>query len=90
MDGKGNSKTSRTARQISKRRAPDVPTVGGTRFHDMLSPEDQNALSAIGSVDTFPTAGMQIFREGESAQNLYAIASGMVRIFRHLEKAAFV
>jgi len=85
MGGKSDDRASETALKIVQPGTPDVPMVSGTRFTDILGVADQKALNAIGSVDTFPDAGMPIFHEGDRARNLYAIASGIVRICRHLD-----
>jgi len=85
MDSKSDAAPPEIARQIVVSGASDVPRVGDTRLHDMLSGPERKALNAIGSVDTYPNADMTIFREGDRARNLYAIASGIVRICRHLD-----
>lgn len=85
MEDNGPDNVPGRVRQISQRHTPDRPIVNNTRFHDMLSASDQEALSAIGIVETFPTAELPIFSEGEKAHSLYSVEEGMVRICRHLE-----
>ena len=85
MDSKGDAEKPVVARQVVGSGASGVPSVEGTRFHDVLSATDRTLLKSIGSVDTYPNADMTIFREGDQARTLYAIASGIVRICRHLD-----
>lgn len=85
MEDNGADNMPDQALQVVKPHDPGVPKASGTRFHDMLSASDQEALSAIGTVETFPTAELPIFSEGEKAHSLYSVEEGMVRICRHLE-----
>lgn len=49
---------------------------------NLLNASEERALSQIGVLQTYPHAGMPIFREGREAHYVYLVQSGIVRISR--------
>jgi len=74
------------------RRAPEIRARPFNRVSDrpsqlenLLSPAEQEQLTAIATVLDFRRGGTTVFSEGEDAHFVYAVDTGVVRIGRHGE-----
>lgn len=59
---------------------------GPTRIHNVLTRQEQKALSDISTVLELSRGRTPIFSEGSKAEFLYALGSGVVRIYRHTRR----